>query len=683
MYTNTTKQQYVPSYAVLALAAVGVIAGLSDVSNAETSRWSLADGGNDHVYQVVIPEGGITWTEANAAAEAAGGHLATLTSQAEFDFVDSLAHPTKGWVGGFEDGTGWHWVTNEPFEDVQWCSGQPGTGGDYLQLAYGCLIADGDTPDEGEFYVIEYQDAVQWRTNDGGNGHWYVHHTFDEPTHVLDAQEWAESIGGYIATVRSDAENDWVWNSFGNSCLGGYQDFDASDFSEPHGGWRWANGEPWDYANWLPGEPNNANGNEHGVAVCCPPSLQWNDIQLYNVTYLVEFDADCNGDGFVDYGQIVDGTLEDADNDGVPDICDGGAPTTWAWGDNTHGQCDIPVDLGSVLEMTGSGDHVIALLPDGSVRCWGRNQYGQADVPADLGSIIDVAAGDQHSIALRVDGTVRCWGANMHGQCAVPNDLGEVVAVGSGANHTLAILADGTVRAWGYSPHGATNVPSWLDGVTKVTGGAHHSAALRADGTVVAWGGTYGESNVPSGLSDAVDIKASNYNTIALDGSGEVLAWGRNWFGQANVPPGLGPCAAIGIGHEHGMAVEIDGSITCWGSASDGQCAIPDDIESVDSLGETGVFVTAWVSFKDCNADGQADYEQISDGSLEDTDGNGIPDVCDCLADFNGDGLVTVNDLLIVIAQWGTDGPLGDADADGMVDINDLLICIQSWGGCS
>ena len=141
--------------------------------------------------------------------------------------------------------------------------------------------------------------------------------------------------------------------------------------------------------------------------------------------------------------------------------------------------------------------------------------------------------------------------------------------------------------------------------------------------------------------------------------------------------------AAIGIGHEHGMAVEIDGSITCWGSASDGQCAIPDDIESVDSLGETGVFVTAWVSFKDCNADGQADYEQISDGSLEDTDGNGIPDVCDCPADFNGDGSVTVNDLLIVIAQWGTDGPLGDADADGMVDINDLLICIQSWGGCS
>jgi hypothetical protein len=35
--------------------------------------------------------------------------------------------------------------------------------------------------------------------------------------------------------------------------------------------------------------------------------------------------ADCNGDGIIDYGQILDGTFEDTDGNGVPDCCDSGA----------------------------------------------------------------------------------------------------------------------------------------------------------------------------------------------------------------------------------------------------------------------------------------------------------------------------------------------------------------------
>ena len=162
---------------------------------------------------------------------------------------------------------------------------------------------------------------VKWHMQDDGNGHWYMHHTFDVVTHVLDAQAWAEARGGYVSSVRSTQENNWIWETFGNSTLGGYQDFDDPDFSEPGGGWRWANGEPWDYSNWLPGEPNNSSGNEHGVAVCCPPLMRWNDVQLYNATYLIEFEADCNDDGIVDYGQILNGSLADTNANGLPDVC--------------------------------------------------------------------------------------------------------------------------------------------------------------------------------------------------------------------------------------------------------------------------------------------------------------------------------------------------------------------------
>jgi hypothetical protein len=41
---------------------------------------------------------------------------------------------------------------------------------------------------------------------------------------------------------------------------------------------------------------------------------------------VIEWSADCNGDGIVDYGQILDGTFEDADGNGVPDCCDDDEP---------------------------------------------------------------------------------------------------------------------------------------------------------------------------------------------------------------------------------------------------------------------------------------------------------------------------------------------------------------------
>ncbi|MEC9156814.1 MAG: DUF642 domain-containing protein, partial [Planctomycetota bacterium] len=40
--------------------------------------------------------------------------------------------------------------------------------------------------------------------------------------------------------------------------------------------------------------------------------------------YIIEWSADCNGDGIVDYGQILDGTLSDEDGNGVPDCCENG-----------------------------------------------------------------------------------------------------------------------------------------------------------------------------------------------------------------------------------------------------------------------------------------------------------------------------------------------------------------------
>src|ERR1041385_4036625 len=106
---------------------------------AGTVQWT----GNGHCYQAVLA-GGLTWADAERACESRGGHLATITSQAEETFVESLFPPTGAfwfvdrsnnalgpWFGGVqapctpEPACGWGWVTGEPFTYTNWSSHDP------------------------------------------------------------------------------------------------------------------------------------------------------------------------------------------------------------------------------------------------------------------------------------------------------------------------------------------------------------------------------------------------------------------------------------------------------------------------------------------------------------------------------------------------------------------------------
>jgi hypothetical protein len=92
-------------------------------------------------------------------------------------------------------------------------------------------------------------------------------------------------------------------------------------------------GEPWSWTQWRTaggGEPNNGNGtgaeNELGFH-CCE---DWNDgdyrgyiVQFGSAGCIIEWEADCNNDGIVDYGQILNGQLADTNHNGVPDLCEG------------------------------------------------------------------------------------------------------------------------------------------------------------------------------------------------------------------------------------------------------------------------------------------------------------------------------------------------------------------------
>lgn len=103
---------------------------------------------NGHAYEVVIVDE-IDWHDAKEAAEKRGGHLVTITSEAENNFVFSLAGPAeKAWEvvpeenlflgpwigciqasGSVEPDGGFGWVTGEPFVYDHFDYGQPDNAG--------------------------------------------------------------------------------------------------------------------------------------------------------------------------------------------------------------------------------------------------------------------------------------------------------------------------------------------------------------------------------------------------------------------------------------------------------------------------------------------------------------------------------------------------------------------------
>ncbi len=190
------------------------------------------------------------------------------------------------------------------------------------------------------------QNAVQWRVQDGGNGHWYQLVLDGHPSWT-QAKSQAEQRGGYLATLTSEAENDFARqlpSGLSAMMLGGFQDLASPNYSEPAGGWRWVTDEPWNFTNWGAGEPNNASnghgdpGEDYLYSWTGFQGFKWGDgdnicPECNPIPYLIEWSADCNNDGLIDYGQILAGELADANHNNIPDCCEQGAP------------CGCPADI--------------------------------------------------------------------------------------------------------------------------------------------------------------------------------------------------------------------------------------------------------------------------------------------------------------------------------------------------
>ncbi|MCH2141125.1 MAG: hypothetical protein MK100_08855 [Phycisphaerales bacterium] len=182
--------------------------------------------------------------------------------------------------------------------------------------------------------VVTASDVVEWPVCSGGNGHWYEMVNIQELENSEEmcqdqAAEWAAGMGGHLVTLSSVDEAEFVNMLF---CPVDYAWIGLQSNGGNHCDimtWEWIDGtvmDPQVFArgnNWC----QYSNENVVGMLGC---QAEWALNNLPNCFeqvngFIIEYDADCNQDGIVDYGQILDGTLEDEDGNGVPDCCDQGS----------------------------------------------------------------------------------------------------------------------------------------------------------------------------------------------------------------------------------------------------------------------------------------------------------------------------------------------------------------------
>jgi hypothetical protein len=221
------------------------------------------------------------------------------------------------------------------------------------------------------------QDAVQWRVEDGGNGHWYA--AVDSATGDIGLT-LATSLGGHLATVTTAGENALVmqlflatgkeWGWLGLRQLNGQ--------ASPSTGWYWVTQEPMIYSNWTSHDGGLPSGAPDDSPCALPPwgvendqanqgaidrTGRWDDLEtgvptcgspVWSNVALVEWSADCNNDGIVDYGQIRAGDLEDGNGNHIPDCCEGLTSCIPCEGDVSGNGVVDGVDLAAVLGAWGS-----------------------------------------------------------------------------------------------------------------------------------------------------------------------------------------------------------------------------------------------------------------------------------------------------------------------------------------
>ena len=507
---------------------------------------------------------------------------------------------------------------------------------------------------------------VEWRVADGGDGHWHRMAGSEGGSGISYYRLQASGIGGELGSANSAPESAQfvrLLRGSGDSyVLGGFQ---AAGASEPNGGWAWFDGSEWAFTNWLPNEPSDSGGIEDYLAA--NPDGRWNDVaaSVNLPRFVIEWSADCNNDGVVDYGQILRGQLADVDANGVPDICEPYA---------------VPREYPTIQAA-------IDAVPTG-VFGWVSVAAGTYNESFSLNGKNVIVRGAPNNATI-LDGTGLATSlARFTGNEPATAGVENLVFRNGTAGSRLFPKATFTVGGAVYGLNSAAFIRNcrFEQNEADFGGGVY---LFRCDAAV--------EGCVFAGNEALTD----GGGFFAYECSGSVRATDFT----ANI------CGASGSGN--GGAFKTVGARAAGGVFLLEDCSLTANISGVDGAAvhhfeNSSIGIAGGLRIVDCQITGNTSV--VGAGGVR-NDGpqsalalagttnvctnlrsnisgpyliEGLVTVCDCNADITGDGLVNGGDLGVLLSAWGVAPPSGDGDVnhDGLVNGSDLSMVLSSWGAC-
>ena len=241
-------------------ASVLAVEDTSDDSDAPTTPVSTGNF-NGHRYQVW--DNSMTWTEAEQFCEDRGGHLVTITSAEEQEFINNLLDESckkkQYWIGMRYDGTH-SWITGESSTYTNWDAGEPnmvvadGVSEAFVHLLnepnpnnkhpsgsarykWNDMFEDNVFPDEEYFFntcyvglICEFESDSSDENDDGfsakKDGWSFVNGSegFDYPSNYSIPEKRYEDVfgAGYVAAAKAGNKKKFksMMPSWGGNCYG-------------------------------------------------------------------------------------------------------------------------------------------------------------------------------------------------------------------------------------------------------------------------------------------------------------------------------------------------------------------------------------------------------------------------------------------------------------------------------
>lgn len=279
------------------------------------------------------------------------------------------------------------------------------------------------------------------------------------------------------------------------------------------------------------------------------------------------------------------------------------------------------------------------------------------------GGAITVASGHLFGSALELTAPASLWTLSRNRFVA-----GSMATSSTGGSWPITFSLTGRVARIATTAGTSTNLTDIEVDGTGASGSADASITLIGSGSVNFTDSQITGSGVSAMRATGGTTSISRLQFRSGAGSPLVLAGSAEATVSESLICGNSPNAFVGTWNDGGgnWFLPACASVDCDGSGTDDRYELA-----------VGLVV-------DCNSNGQPDICDISkNGASTDYNQNDVPDECECLPDFNQDGVVDGSDLGILLLQWSLTNSLLELDGVSPIDGADIGILLLSWGPCS